>query len=353
MKKILLFASALVGFSVMAQAQETTIKTTTVQYQVPTCSNCRTTTQVRTVYPEPEPACTTCGQQPIVAAQQPIVMKRKTERKFGLVCQDNHELGIRNPLFRLKQGQVAFDTAGRLAKEPKRDKRVNPSTGRLDFRAEYDAWQWSDRLGVGLTDRWSMEVFGGHQFSRMSTKHGRLYREQTGRAVPHNNRYNVSVGTYYHLLDFCHFDAIVGLEGTWGRNKTKQGSSIRRTTSLSWDPTITIGSNLGWFTPYLTASYQFTHTHMFKNQAAVNANKKTWEDDHGYVVTPGLYFQPSKYVGFDFHILKVEDVAGEWNVGVDFYPYKNVSLGMQLNARRPFKDPMQMYGVGADAKIVF
>ena len=119
MKKLLLFASALTGFAFVAQAQEaTTVRTTTVQYQVPTCTNCKTTTEVRTVYPEvkPEPVCSTCAvaPQPVYApvAPQPV--------KAPAACdKDNHEFGIRNPLFVLKQGQfMARQTAG-VFKEPK------------------------------------------------------------------------------------------------------------------------------------------------------------------------------------------------------------------------------------------
>jgi len=51
--------------------------------------------------------------------------------------------------------------------------------------------------------------------------------------------------------------------------------------------------------------------------------------------------------------LENANLKPQWNAGIDFYPYKNVTFGVQFNARRPYAHPMDMYGVSADAKVVF
>ncbi|MBQ3695678.1 MAG: hypothetical protein II938_01740 [Alphaproteobacteria bacterium] len=351
MKKFLLVASALAGFTTMAQAQEaTTVKTTTVQYQVPTCTNCRTTTQVKTTYPEPEPVCTTC--EPVVA--QPVMMKRKEKKK--ILCRDNHELGIRNPLFVVKEGQLSIQQVDGVFKEPKRThKRPNPATGERHTLIENRGYQAYGQVVYGITDRWSVKAFGGKKYSIPKTSQYRAMMEEAFgddhyAAIPHTSGYDANLGTYYHVLDLCHLDVILGIEGTWHREKTKRGDEVKRVNGWGWRPTVTIGSNWGWFTPYVTASYVFDHTKVIKNAVT---GKKGWEDDHKYIVNPGIYIQPSKWYAFDFSVNKPEDQTAQWNAGVDFYPYKNIALGAQFNARRPFRDPMHMYGVSGVAKVVF
>ena len=356
MKKILLFASALAGFSVMAQAQEaTTIKTTTVSYSVPTCTNCRTTTQTKTTYPEPEPVCTTCAATPVVA--QPVAMKRK--EKKSILCRDNHDFGIRNPLFTLKEGQLSIQQVDGVFKEPKR-KRHRPDASGADERGEYRGYNAYGRVMYGLTDRWSIQVFGGKKYAIPKTSQYRASLRQAyidqgleppekPGPVPHQSGYNVNIGTYYHIVDLCHLDVIVGVEGMWHREKTKLGDKITRINGLAWQPTITVGSNWGWFTPYVNAAYKWDHTKAIKD---ASGNKK-WVKTDGYMVNPGIYIQPSKYYAFDFNIEKPEDVTAHWNAGVDFYPYKNIALGLQFNSRRPFRDPMYMYGLSGVAKVVF
>lgn len=349
MKKFLLFASALAGFSVMAQAQEaTTVRTTTVSYSAPTCTNCRTTEQVQTVYPEP--ACDTCA-QPVA---QPVRMKR-TEKK-SILCRNNHEFGIRNPLFTLKEGQLSIQQVDGVFKEPKRrKKRVNPATGERDTIIENRGYQAYGRVMYGITDRWSVQVFGGHKYSIPKTSQYRaMMKEMTGddhfAPIPHMDGYNASLGTYYHILDLCHLDMIVGVEGMWHREKTTQGKRVKRINGVAWQPTVTIGSNWGWFTPYVTAAYKWDHTKALKDP---DDEKKKWIKTDGYMVNPGIYIQPSKWYAFDFNVEKPEDVTAQWNAGVDIYPYKNIVFGAQFNARRPFRSPMHMYGVSGVAKVVF
>jgi len=342
MKKLLLLASALTGFAFVAQAEEaTTIKTTTVQYQVPTCTNCRTTSEVRTVYPEQKPVCTTCGVSPQpILAQEPAPASSCTE--------DNHKLGIRNPLFVLKKDQwMARQTAG-VFKEPK-----HYSKEAHDDIAENRGGSFHSRLAYGITDRWSAYIFGGTEY--VTPKKSSFPKEQWVLPPPaggyHTHVYRASAGTEYHLLDLCHFDAIVGLSGTWRRVDTqyRNGSKAVKNNGYTITPTVKLGAPIGWFTPFIEASY------IWDNLNKKQGEKKTWERTHGYYINPGVYFQPSKWVGFSFDFQKWEksDNKPQWNVRADFYPYKNVSLSLQLNARRPFKDPMDMYGAAADFGIVF
>jgi len=357
MKKLLLLASALAGFTAVAQAQEaTTIKTTTVQYQVPTCTNCRTTTQVRTTYPEPEPVCETCS-EPVVA--QPVMMKKK--EKKHIKCNDNHELGIRNPLFVLREGQLSIQQVDGVFKEPKRElKSIDPLTGKKNVKGEYRGYQAYGRVVYGITDKWHVQAFGGKKYTIPKTEQYRkMLIEQSKRKgidppikgpIPHESGYDANLGTYYHVLDLCHLDVIAGIEGTWHREKTKTGSQTRRINGWGWDPTVTIGSNWGWFTPYVTAAYRWDHTRVVKDQVT---GKKEWKDSHGYYVNPGIYIQPSKWYAFDVNMQKQEDEKEQWNAGIDVYPYKNIAFGVQFNARSPFKRPMEMYGVSGVAKVVF
>ena len=357
MKKILLFATALTGFAVVAQAQEaTTIKTTTVQYQVPTCTNCRTTTQVRTTYPEPEPVCETC--QPVVA--QPVVMKKKEKKRVGLKCHDNHDLGIHNPLFVLREGQFSIQQVDGVFKEPKREIGKDPATGEKHYRIGTRGYQAYGRVAYGLTDKWSVQVFGGHKYSAPKTNQYRAFQREQAEAaghpelgygpIPHSNGYDAALGTYYHLLDLCHFDAIVGVEGNWHREKTKTGKDVRRVDGYKAGPTATIGFNLGWFTPYVSASYKWGRHEVVKDE---KTGDKKWERDHNYWVNPGIYIQPSKWYAFDVNVDKTEDLPHQWNAGVDIYPYKNIVVGAQFNTRRPLKHPMDIFGVSGIAKIVF
>lgn len=357
MKKFLLFATALTGFAVVAQAQEaTTVKTTTVQYQVPTCTNCRTTTQVRTVYPEPAPRCATCA-QPVV---RPVPVVREERRKCGVGrdCKDNHELGIRNPLFVLKQGQFSAQAVGSLYKEPKRPVRPKSydENGERNMYGEWRGYDAHTRLSYGITDKWTISALGGTQYSTPKTAQYRAALKAAGMPegpIPHNSSYDVTLGTYYHIIDLCHLDVIAGVEGTWHRHKMKTGDNVDRVNGWSWDPTVTIGSTWGWFTPYVTANYTWDRTKVKKDEGEEIG--KSWKKEHGYYVNPGLYIQPSKWYAFDFNWQKMQRSKNkpQWNAGIDFYPYKNVTFGAQFNARRPYAHPMDMFGVSADAKIVF
>ena len=353
MKKILLFATAVAGFAMSAMAQEGSIKTTTVQYSVPTCTNCRTTTTVATTYPE------IYVQQPVAVQEveaRPVVMKRTVEEKKCIVCKENNELGIRNPLFVLKQGQFSFQNVTGFFREPKHDSK-NGGT-----YMENHGWQWTDTLSVGITDRFYVSIFGGHHHAMPKTNQWHRYQEQQRKKNPqhlterviHTDRYDVTGGLYYHLLDFCHFDAIIGYEHSWGRVKTTSGvkgakTKRDRTNSLLAGPTVTLGSTWGWFTPNITMAYRWTGVHTYKK----DSKKKKWDKDEVYYLVPGVYIQPSKYYAFDFSWEKTEHQDAQWNLGVDFYPYKNIVLGAQLNASRPTKDPMKMMGVSVAGKIVF
>ncbi len=353
MKKILLFATAVAGFTVSAMAQEGSVKTTTVQYQVPTCTNCRTTTTVATTYPE------VYVQQPVVMQEveaKPVVMKRTVEEKKCVVCKKNGDLAIRNPIFVLKKGQFSFQNVSGTFREPKRDRERGGTV------MENRGWQWADQLSYGITDRFYVSVFGGHHHSTPKTNQWHRYQEQIKKRRPshatervtHTDRYDVTGGLYYHLLDFCHFDAIVGYEHSWGRVKTTSGIKGKktkrdRTNSLMAGPTVTLGSNWGWFTPNITMAYRWTGVHTYKG----NSEKKKWVKDEVYYLVPGVYIQPSKYFAFDFSWEKTEHQDAQWNFGADFYPYKNIALGAQVNVRRPTSDPMRMIGGSVVGKIVF
>ena len=341
MKKTLLFATALIGFSVSVMAQE--VKTTTVEYRTPTCTNCRTTTTVTTTYPEQRQVVA----QPVVTKS--VVMRQPEEhRRLELGCTKNCDLGIRNPLFVLKQNQVSMQAGAGVYKEPKHT--IGYDAGEPIEEMERIGWNSLARLGYGITDRWSVDLLGGYHFWRHKTSQYRVMQEEIGEGgpIPHTNNYDVVVGTRYHLLDFCHFDLIVGVEGGWHRHKVKAGEFVSRQNGWDVGPTATAGFNFGWFTPYVNADYKYTNTHVNKRE-----HKKEWHHDETYTVQPGMYFQPTKYVGFDFNLQKRKDVKTQWNAGVDVYPYKNVTFGLQLNARRPFHDPMAMYGVSGDVKVVF
>ena len=344
MKKLLLFASALTGFAFMAQAEEaTTIKTTTVQYQVPTCTNCRTTTEVRTVYPEvkPEPVCTTCAAQPVYVPEEPKPAKSCDK--------DNHEFGIRNPLFVLKEGQFMARQTASVFKEPKH----KSGTGDI---AENRANSLRTLLKYGITNRWSVFAGGGTEYvspKKKSFTEAEWTRPARFGGGYHSHTYYAEGGTEYHLIDLCHFDAIVGLKGEWHRYETqdRDGSKKIGYNGYSISPTAKIGMPIGWFTPFIEAAYIWDNTHMRE----ADAIEKSWDRSHGYYINPGVYFQPSKWFGMSFDYQKWErsKVKPQWNVRADFYPYKNVSLSLQLNARNPTKDPMQMYGAAADFGIVF
>ena len=347
MKKVLLLASALTGFAVVAQAQEaTTVKTTTVQYQVPTCTNCRTTTTTSTTYPEPEQVCETCV-QPVVA--QPVAMKRKEKKK--IICHDNHDLGIRNPLFTLREGQLSIQEVDGVYREPKR--KTHLPNGGKDDRVENRGWDAHGTVVYGITDDWSVKLFGGKEYTIPKTDQYRnMLEEQYGRRGPvlHMSGYTANIETDYHVLDLCHLDVIDGLQASWHREKSKEGEHIRRVNGWGWAPTLTVGSNWGWFTPYVSAAYQWDHT---KDWTDTTYTTKHWVRSHGWYVNPGIYIQPSKWYAFDFNVQKQEERDAFWHLGVDFYPYKNWVFGIQGNARRPFRHPMHMQGVAAVAKVVF
>ncbi len=347
MKKILFLASALVGFAGVASAQEVgTVKTTTVQYQAPTCTNCRTTTEVRTVYPEVKQYVA----MPAVAEAEPV---QDSQKKLTVTCKENNDLPIRNPLFVLGQGKFSVQEAANGYKEPSRKVGVR-ADGETIKSLEYVGWDAHMRVAYGITDRWSLQVWGGKQYSRPKTSNYRAATNGIG-PVPHTSAYDVSLGSYYHLLDFCYLDLIVGVEANWHRHKVKQGERVVRDNGWGWAPTATIGSNIGWFTPYFTFAYQFDHTKLHEDPSREGDKSKHWKDSHGYYYDVGVYMQPSKWWALNFHIQKIEraKLKPQWTLGVDFYPYKNVVVGIEANTRRPYDDPMYMYGAAAFAKIVF
>ncbi len=359
MKKLLLFATAVAGFAVSAAAQDGSVKTTTVQYQVPTCTNCRTTTTTTMVYPEQKPVVVESVPQSVVMQDveaRPVVMKRTVEEKKCATCKKNGDLAIRNPLFVLKEGQISFQNVTGFFREPKRHW---PRKGPNDYKMENHGWQWADTLAFGVTDRFTVSIFGGHHHSVPKTtqwksdENGR-WRHGHGERPPHIDRYDAGVGLYYHLIDTCHFDAIVGYEHAWGRVKTISGimgekKSEKRTNSLMAGPTITVGSNWGWFTPKMTVGYRWSGSHVRKP----GKEHKSWDKEHSMHFIPGVYIQPSKYYAFDFYWDKVEKQEAQWNAGIDVYPYKNVVIGAQVNLIRPTHSPMYMMGVSLVGKIVF
>jgi len=358
MKKLLLIASALMGFVGVAQAQETTVKTTTVQYQVPSCTNCRTTTQTRTVYPtvEAEPTCTTCA-QPVVA--QPVLVKEQ-HREYEVPCRKNQELGIRNPIFAPKQGQVFITGFGGIYQAPRQSK------NNTDYTQQ--GWMNRGRVSYGLMDRWTIALWGGKeyfvpkkkQYKRFLTKrymdeYGYSYEVASAVAAadptPHFSKYDINLSTEVHVLDLCHLDAFVGVQGQWHRHKTKAGDDIERINGVSWGPTAKIGVNIGWFTPYIIAGYTWDHT---KDYDAAR-QKKSWGREHGYTFQPGIYIQPSKWYAFNFDMIKVENSVfkPEFQAGFDFYPYKNVAFNMVLSAHRPLHDPAQQFGLQLGGSLLF
>ena len=353
MKKVLLFATAVAGFAVSAVAQDGSVKTTTVQYQVPTCTDCRTTATTTVVYPEQKPVVTESVLMQNVEAR-PVVMKRTVEEKKCVTCKKNGDLAIRNPLFVLKEGQWSFQNVTGFFREPKRHMPKYPSDYK---RMENHGWQWSDTLSYGVTDRFTVSIFGGHHHSVPKTtqwKSDENPRWRWGERPQHTDRYDASLGLYYHLIDTCYFDAILGYTHTWGRLKTTTGlvgekKIKKRTTTLMAGPEITVGSNLGWFTPRMTFGYRWSGSHIKKK----GEDHKSWDKEHTMHFVPGVYIQPSKYFAFDFYWDKVEKQDGQWNAGVDFYPYKNVVVGTQLNLIRPTHSPMYMYGISFVGKIVF
>ncbi len=353
MKKILLFASALTGFAFVAQAEEaTTIKTTTVQYSVPTCTNCRTTTEVRTVYPEPEPVCTTCG----TPVAEPVVMVKDTQKEVAVPCASNHELGIRNPLFVLKEGQTMGYLIGSLFKNPKgrtplKDDVVTPGEPKFENRGSII----SARLNYGLTDRWTVSAWGAKGYATPKKKS--VSEDRWRDEGWHESDYEAHLLTEYQLLDACHFDLFAGLEGYWHqtRQEYRNGAKDVRLNGYGWGPTVKAGFPVGWFTPYIQASYLWSQQQRPKLESGATEAKKSWRHSNGYYVNPGLYFQPSKWVGFDLNYQKWEKATSkpQWNARVDFYPYKNVSVSLQASAREPTKHPMQMYEGTLDFAIVF
>lgn len=350
MKKFLLLATVLTGFSLVAKAEEpTTIKTTTVQYTAPTCTNCRTTTQVRTVYPNamPQPTCSTCETQSTCSTcgVQPVLVK-DSQKEIAVPCSDNHELGMRNPIFTLRQGQVLARETGGVFKEPKHYDKYDK-----EDKAENRGGSLYTTLSYGLTDRWSITAWGGKNYSAPKKKSlGPGYRG----AIPHWHTYKARLDTEVHVLDLCNFDAFLGVEGEWHREKEQRGKTAHRVSGVEWGPTAKVGLTLGWFTLYTQGSYTWDHVHT-KTYRSDMKTRKSWKRTHGYYVNPGIYFQPSKWFGLDFDYQKHEEssVRPQWNIRADFYPYKNVSLSLQGNARQPYKHPMQMYGVTADVGIIF
>ncbi|MBP5344444.1 MAG: hypothetical protein J6Y85_05185 [Alphaproteobacteria bacterium] len=330
MKKFLLFATSLcLAASAMAAEQGAgTIKQTTIKYNVPTCENCKTTTYEETYRsgkprpPMARPApCATC------AAEKPCA-----KSEDGTCA--NKNLGIANPLFFVKPGQVSSETIGSVWKAPKGAEK-NAAGEKSGESRGYDV---AERIYYGLYDRLALHLEGGYAFQAPKTKQ---YKAWMGAPVPHYSSYNGTVGLNYHLIDKCPLDLIVGLDGTWGRAVYKQGDIKDGVNYTRITPNARLGVHVGYVTPYLVASYSFAHSH----------DKGLAEDF--YHIAPGVYIQPSKYFAFDVNAEKIEHEKWQYNAGIDVYPYKNMAVGIQLHAVKPFDHPMYTYGAGAHVKFVF
>ena len=337
MKKLLFLATALcLAASAVAAEQGGKIKQTTIRYNAPTCENCKTTSYEETIYPSRparpvQPACSSC------AAPAPAPAPCAAPR----ACVENSELGIANPLFFVKPGQFSSETIGSLWKQPKNKKK---DTG------ESRGYDVAERIYFGLYDRLALHLEGGYAFQAPKTKQ---YKAFEGAPVPHYSSYDGTVGLTYHLIDTCPFDLMVGVDGTWGRARFKQGDVKDGHNFAFVTPTATAGFT---FTPFKThdgrTDRYFTISPYIKAAYSFDVADSKYEDDF-YHFGPGLYIQPSKYYAFDIYAEKVEHEKWQYNAGLDLYPYKNLAVGFNLHAKQPLDDPMYIYGIAGHIKFVF
>ena len=313
-------------------------KQTVVRYNVPTCKNCRTTTTVnRVVGNTAEPVvapvpcstgcnntCATCGAP---AAPKSCVF-------------DNHKYAIANPLFVLKEGQFSSDTVGGYWVQPKKIIR----TGGEDdiIRGRYDGWRVAEQVMYGITDWLALKVQGGYQAFRPKKSTWNLADDKRGTPVDHNYSYDGTVGLQAHALDFCHFDLIVGVDATLGRaGYKKDGCKGHEDYKLVTPYAIMGGQITKYVTPYLQAGYTF----------AIDTKKEV--ADNTYALQPGFYIQPNKYFAIHPYINKVEHKKPEWKLGLDFYPYQNLVVGIEGGAISWTHNPMDNYSVSGRVKMTF
>ena len=313
-------------------------KQTVVRYNVPTCENCKTTTTVtRTGAKVEQPACATCNTCPTCAA--PVVAPVKREKSC---VYNNHEYAIGNPLFVLKQGQISTEAVGGYFVNPK-GARKGPG-GAPSGR--YQQWDAAGRIMYGLTDWLSVKAQGGYWAGRYNTKQ---WKSQETVRVPHESSYSGTVGLEAHALDFCNLDLLVGVEGTWGESRYKDENCDLKDDFATITPYATLGLQVTpYVTPYIQAGYSF----LLHPSHSYNAAKDRNEDDR-YILQPGLYIQPSKYWAIHPYIVKERYEKPEWNLGLDFYPYKNLVFGVEGSAVSWTHNPMDMFGISGHLKMVF
>jgi len=310
-------------------------KQTVVRYNVPTCKNCQTTTTVNKVVSRTEPVepivpcttcnnCATCNNTCTTCAAAPVYAQKPTSCVF-----DNHKYAIGNPLFVLKQGQFSSETVGGYF--------VNPKNLEKD-RYRFGQWNAAERIMYGITDWLSARVQAGYQANRPKKSTWRLVNGPT--AVPHNYSYDGTIGLQAHALDFCNFDLIVGVDATWGREGYKRSDCKGHKDYTIVTPYAIMGAKITkYVTPYIEAKYKF-------------AIKPKGADDE-YELTPGFYIQPNKYFAVHPFINIKEHKRPEWNLGLDFYPYQNLMVGIEGSAVSWDEHPMLLYGISGRIKMTF
>ena len=320
-------------------------KKTVVRYNVPTCKNCQTTTTVnRVVSGEPVVApvpcqtgncnntCTTCG------APAPVPVQKPKSCVF-----DNHKYAIGNPLFVLKEGQFSSDTVAGVWRQPKKVRR-DETTGDDVVTGSFEGWDVAEQVMYGLNDWLSVKLQGGYSAFRRKKTTWRL--AETG-PVPHNYSYEGTVGLQAHALDTCNFDVIVGVDATWGKAGYKEGSCKDSENYKMVTPYAIVGGQVTkYVTPYVQAGYTF----------AIDSKKRVDGKeivDDAYMIQPGFYIQPNKYFAIHPYINKVEHEKPEWNLGLDFYPYQNLVVGIEGSAISFTHDPAQWYGISGHVKMTF
>ena len=244
----------------------------------------------------------------------------------------------------MKKGQFSSDTVGGYLVQPKKitydgtyDDDGNPNGV---VRGRQDQWQVAEQLMYGLTDWLSLKLQGGYWSSKVKKSTYRLVYK-TGEP-PHLSSYDATIGLQAHALDLCNLDVIVGVDATWGKEKYRKDScDLSETYKLITPYAIVGGQITPYVTPYVQAGYSF----------AVNTDKDLKDDV--YQLKPGFYIQPSKYWAIHPYINKVEDKKPEWHLGLDFYPYQNLVVGVEGTAVSWTHSPMDLYGVSGRIKMTF
>ena len=311
-------------------------KQTVVRYNVPTCKNCQTTTTVSRSVNAPEPVvatspcatggCRTCSSCAAAA----------TNRQSCVF--NNHRYAIANPLFVLKKGQFSSDTNAGYTVRPKKYFFTTPTQIVVDSR--YNGWQVAEQIMYGITDWLSLKVEGGYSANRAKKSTWNLTPDTRGTSPRRNYDYNGKIGLQAHAVDFCNFDLIVGVDAKWGKAGFKEGSCKDSADYKFVTPYAIMGTQITkYVTPYVQAGYNF----------AVD----TKGADDNYVVQPGFYIQPSKYWALHPYVILEEHRKPEWRMGLDFYPYQNVVVGVEGSAIALDNDPMDSYGIFGRVKMTF